>query len=217
MANDKKLGPNRKGIPGGFLLVLLAAILVVLGVQAFSSDRSGKVAFSHQAEHLTNLDLIIPEDNQKIAQNDNLVTFSGRFRDAVSSEGEDRYRYLELLNNNHQMQGEHTRLGLDLNGLQKNVEDSADLYLALSGQSLPKNGYTVVGALYDTPERQSTVVIRARSNREVVTLSLAQSALNAALRDGTTEKFRGSSKRNWRADCFTSFSSARNWSGIDQS
>lgn len=187
MANEKKSGPNRKGIPGGFLLVLLAAVLIVLGVQTFSSDRSGKVSFSHQVEHLTNLDLIVPEDNQKIAQNDNLVTFSGKFRESVSEEGGERYRYLELLNNNHQLQGEHTRLEADLNSLQKNVEDSADLYLSLSGQSIPKNGYTVVGALYDTPERQSSVIVRQISDREVITLPLAQSALNAALRDSTSE------------------------------
>ncbi len=194
MANEKKSGPNKKGIPGGFLLVLLAAVLIVLGVQTFSSDRSGKVSFSHQVEHLTNLDLIIPEDNQKIAQNDNLVTFSGKFRESTSEEGEERYRYLELLNNHHQMQGEHTRLEADLNSLQKNVEDSADLYLSLSGQTIPKNGYTVVGALYDTPERQSSVIVREISDREVIKLPLAQSALNAALRDSTPENVEESRK-----------------------
>jgi len=194
MANEKKSGPNKKGIPGGFLLVLLAAVLIVLGVQTFSSDRSGKVSFSHQVEHLTNLDLIIPEDNQKIAQNDNLVTFSGKFRESTSEEGEERYRYLELLNNNHQMQGEHTRLEADLNSLQKNVEDSADLYLSLSGQTIPKNGYTVIGALYDTPERQSSVIVREISDREVIKLPLAQSALNVALRDSTPENVEESRK-----------------------
>lgn len=187
MANDKKPGPNRKSIPGGFLLVLLVAILVVLGVHTFSSDRSGKVSFSHQVEHLTNLDLIAPEDNQKIAQNENLVTFSGKFRDTVSTEGQERFRYLELLNNHHHLQGEQARLDAELSIMQENVEDSADLYLSLSGGSLPKNGYTVVGALYDTPDRQSAVVIRDLSDREVVTLPLAKSALNAALRDPTSE------------------------------
>jgi cell division protease FtsH len=187
MANDKKSGPNRRGIPGGFLLLLLVAVLIVIGVQTFSTDRSGKVSFSHQVEHLTNLDLLVPEENQKIAQNDNLVTFSGRFRDAASPEAKDRYRYLELLNNQYQMQGERTRLGSDLDGMKKNVEESADLYLALSGQPLPKNGYTVVGSLYDTPDRQSSVIIRDVSDREVVSLPIAQSALGAALADPSFE------------------------------
>lgn len=194
MANEKKSGPNRKGIPGGFLLVLLAAVLIVLGVQTFSSDRAGKVSFSHQVEHLTNLDLTIPEDNQKIAQNEHLVTFFGKFRDVTTPEGADRYSYLELLNANHQLEAEHARLGADLETMQKNVEDSADLYISLSGQSLPRNGYTVVGSLYDTPERQSSVVIRELKNREVVTLPLAQNSLNASLSNLTLENVEESRK-----------------------
>ena len=97
-----KMRPDqKKGFPGGFLLFLLAAVLVILGIQTFTADRSARVSFSHQVEHLTNLNLTVPEENRKIAQNENLVTFSGRFRERIPDESAERYRYLELLNQNH--------------------------------------------------------------------------------------------------------------------
>src|SRR5579872_6093191 len=102
-----KMRPDsKKGFPGGFLIFLLAAILIILGIQTFTSDHSAKVSFSHQVEHLSNLGLTVPEENRKIAQNENLVTFSGRFRDRLSEESTDRYRYLELLNRNHELVAE---------------------------------------------------------------------------------------------------------------
>lgn len=180
MANDKRQKPDlKKAFPGGFLL-LMAAVLIFLGIQSLTSEGSGKVAFSHQVEHLTNLDLTIPEDNHKVAQNDNLVTFSGKFRDTLSADSSDRYKYLELLNANHELKGEQTRLLADLDVMQKNVQDSADLFLRLSGQQIPRTGYTVVGTLYDTPERQSSVVIRNLTDRDLVSQAVAASALDVA-------------------------------------
>jgi len=181
MANDKKpkIDP-RKGFPGGFLLFLLVAVSLILGIQAFTSDPAAKVSFSHQVEHLTNLDLIVPEANGKIAQNDNLVTFNGRFRDTLPETAVDRYRYLELLNQNHNLTADKVRLSADLDTLQKTVRDATDLYLHLSGQSLPRNGFTVVGTLYDTPDRASSVTVQTLSKRNVVNVPLVQSSLNAA-------------------------------------
>jgi len=51
---DKQQEP-RKRFPGGFLLFLLAAILIILTVQNLSGEKGGKVSFSHQVEHLVNL------------------------------------------------------------------------------------------------------------------------------------------------------------------
>jgi len=188
MANEKRPKQDpKKSFPGSFLLFLLAAVLIIIGVQSFSSDRAGKVSFSHQVEHLTNLNLIVPEDNQKIAQNDNLVTFSGHFRESLPEESTDRYRYLELLNANHTYHGEQDRLTTDLDGLQKNVREAADIYLQVNGNPLSKNGYTVVGTLYDTPDRQNSVVIKTLSDRELVTLPAAKSALFAAQANSTDE------------------------------
>ncbi|HEY4255115.1 MAG TPA: ATP-dependent zinc metalloprotease FtsH [Chlamydiales bacterium] len=188
MANEKKpkIDP-RKSFPGGFLLFLLVAVSIILGIQALTSEPVAKVSFSHQLEHLTNLDLIVPEDNRKIAQNDNLVTFSGHFRDALPEDGVDRYRYLELVNESHNLAADKARLSAQLDGLQKNVKDAADLYLHLNGQPLPKNGFTVVGTLYDTPDRSSSIVIRALSKKEMVSVPLVQTSLNLAAQTQSAE------------------------------
>jgi cell division protease FtsH len=183
-----KMRPDpKKGFQNSFFLFILAAILIVIGVQTFSGNSSGKVSFSHQAEHLTNLNLTVPEENRKIAQNENLVTFTGRFRDRLHDESSERYRYLELLNRNHELTSEAKRLGAELDSLKKNVQDAADLYLHISGQILPRAGYTVVGPLHDTPDRDSAIVMRGRSEREVVNLPLVQKSLTLARQLQTPE------------------------------
>lgn len=180
-----KMRPDsKKGFPGGFLLFVLAGFLLVFGINTFTGGSSGKVSFSHQAEHLTNLNLTVPEENRKIAQNDNLVTFSGRFRDSVPDESSDRYRYLELLDENHRLSTDTAQLSQELDQLQKNVQEAADLYLHVSGQPLPRSGYMVVGTLYDTLDRNSSVVIKNLSNRSVPTLPFVQKSLSFAQSKG---------------------------------
>ncbi len=183
-----KMRPDpKKGFPGGFLVFLLAAILIILGIQTFTSDKVAKVSFSHQVEHLSNLNLTVPEENRKIAQNENLVTFSGRFRDRLSDESNERYRYLELLNRNHELKAESSRLSSELETLQKNVQDAADLYLHISGQTLYRSGFTVVGSLYDTPDRDSAIVIKGLSDREVANVPFVQRALGLAQQAQTVD------------------------------
>lgn len=180
-----KMRPDsKKSFPGGFLLFVLAGFLLVFGINTFTGGSSGKVSFSHQAEHLTNLNLTVPEENRKIAQNDNLVTFSGRFRDSVPDESSDRYRYLELLDENHRLSADTTQLSQELDQLQKNVQEAADLYLHVSGQPLPRSGYMVVGTLYDTLDRNSSVVIKNLSSRSVPTLPFVQKSLSFAQSKG---------------------------------
>lgn len=170
----------RKGFPGGFLLFLFAAILLVLGVQTFTSERSARISFSHQVEHLANLSLTNPEENQKIAQNENLVTFHGRFRDHLPEESKERYRYLELLNANHQLTREVEQLRSELDLQQKNAISAADLYLHLNGQPLSRPGFTVVSPLYDTPDRDNSIVIQSLSDREIGSLPFVQKGLALA-------------------------------------
>jgi len=98
---------SKRGFPGGFFIFLLAAILIILTVQNLGGDKTAKVAFSHQLEHLVNLDLIQKEDSRKIALNDNLVTFSGKFKDKQSDDAKARFRYLDLLNRNHELSGQN--------------------------------------------------------------------------------------------------------------
>ena len=81
MDQSNKPQEPRKRFPGGFILFLLAAVFIILTVQNLSSDKGGKVSFSHQVEHLVNLDFLHRNDSVKTAQNDNLVTFTGKLCD----------------------------------------------------------------------------------------------------------------------------------------
>lgn len=185
MANAKP--DNKKGFPGGFFLFFVLALLTFLGVQALSSDSTAAVSFSHQVEHLVNLQLTTPEDNRKIAQNEHLVTFSGKFQPQLSEESTERYRYLELLNQHHELQGEETRLTNELQALHKSVQEAADLYLHMSGTPIPRKGYTVVSSLYDTPGRDNAITIKTLSDRDIISLPVTQKALQLARDQGTPE------------------------------
>lgn len=168
--NNKKNSPPKRSFPGSFFLFLLAAIFIVFVIQNFTNQKTAKVSFSHQLEHLVNLNLIHPEENRKTALNDNHVTFSGKFRSAETPEGKKRYRFLELLNQQHQFQGELTRINGELEIQSRRVKDAADWFLHLSGLAIPSGGYVVVGGAYDSPDRQNRIVIKSLSDRDVVSL-----------------------------------------------
>lgn len=171
--NDNK-NPNakpKKGMPGGFFLFVLAMILIILTIQTLTTDKKGKVAFSHQIEHLVNLDLVHPEESRKIAQNDNLVTFSGAFREKETQEGSERFRYLEQLNENHELQNNKENLAKSLDLSQKNVTDAAQWFLLITGMDVSKNGYAVVGSVYDTPQRVNSIIIKNVPDSDIVSLA----------------------------------------------
>jgi len=171
---------QKKGFPSGFLLLIVAAVLLIFGIQTFTSDPAARVSFSHQVEHLTNLNLTVPEGNHKIAQNEHLVTFSGKFRDQLLDESIERFRYLELLNQNHELKQESARLEGELNSLGKSVRDASLLYLTLSGQNIPRSGFVVVGSLYDTSEREGAIVIKEVPVSDTVSFPLVQRTLALA-------------------------------------
>src|ERR1700688_885671 len=113
MAEDKK-SDIKKSFPNGFVWFLLAAVFLALMVQNFIDTKFAKVSFSYQLEHLVNLQLIQPEDSRKIALNDNLATFSGKFRERLTEEGKNRFKYLELLHTNHELVREKERVSHEL-------------------------------------------------------------------------------------------------------
>lgn len=184
--NNQQGPEQKKRFPGGFLLFLLAAILVILTVQNLSSDdKGGKVSFSHQVEHLVNLDLIHKDESRKTALNDNLVTFSGKFQDRLTDDAKDRYRFLELLNENHELsQGKQT-IAADLTTLDQNVRDSAERFLQLSGIPIPKRGYVVVSPAYDTDDRENGIVIRSLSELSALNLIDVKNQLSQATSNPT--------------------------------
>jgi cell division protease FtsH len=159
MADDNKQN-FKKGISNSFVWFLMAAFLFALMIQNFIDTKFAKVSFSYQLEHLVNLQLLQPEDSRKIALNDNLVTFSGKFRDRLTDEGKHRYKYLELLNANHELKAEQARVKEELKNLKTRIFDAANLFLQLTGLTIPKEGYVVIDDLYNTTDEDHSVIIK---------------------------------------------------------
>lgn len=157
--NDDKKQDLKKGFSNSFGWFLMLAFLVALLVQSFLDTKFAKVSFSYQLEHLVNLQLIQPEESRKIALNDNLVTFSGKFRDRLTDEGKNRYKFLELLNTNHELNSEKERLSSDITTLRGKIVESADRFIQLSGITISRDGYVVVDSLYNSGDQDFSVVI----------------------------------------------------------
>jgi cell division protease FtsH len=184
--DDMRPDSGKRGFPGGFFVFLLALVLVILTVQNLNHERKGKVAFSYQLEHLVNLDLIQKEESRKIALNDNLVSFSGKFKDRQSDEAKTRYRYLELLSRNHELTGQKNDLDQALIASRIQVKEAADLFLQLTGESIPKGGFVVVDPIYNTATEENAIVLKVRSDKEVTSLvDLEQLATGTSLSSGS--------------------------------
>ena len=160
--------PEQRKFPGGFIIFLLAGLLIFLTMQNLSNDQTAKVAFSHQMEHLVDLDLIQPSESRKIAQNDNLVTLTGKFRDRLTDDAKARYKYLDLLSTHNELTENGQKIQGDLADLQKGVLASADWFLHLSGLPMPANGYWIVSPVYNTPERDNGIVLKSLSENPMI-------------------------------------------------
>lgn len=168
--NKYKQDPGKKSFPTTFFLFLFAVVLLVVTVQNFMTTKQAKVAFSHQVEHLVNLNLIVPEDSRKVSLNDNLVTFSGKFQERETEEGKKRFKYLELLDANHSLKSSKDETATSLDLLEHKIRDAANLYLKLSGTPIPATGYKVIGDAYDLPERQNAIIIKQSPAIDVISL-----------------------------------------------
>lgn len=176
---------QKKKLPGGFLLFLIAMVLVIMTIHSLTSGKEGKVSFSHQVEHLVNLDLLKSDENKQTAQSETLTTFSSEFKEQTTEEGNRRYHYLELLNENHELTQTISQFSTELNSLNKNVVASADLYLHLTETPLGPRGYTVIGTDYATG-RDKGVVIKSLSSKEIVSIKDVESSLIKAKSSPTT-------------------------------
>ena len=186
MSDDKK--PDlRKSFPGGFIWLLMAAFLFALMLQNYIETKFAKVSFSYELEHLVNLQLIQPEDSRKTALNDNLVTFAGKFREKQTEEGKTRFKYLELLNENHELNQEKETYAKDLLSLRGKISESADWFLHLSGIPIPPGGYVIVDELYNSPGQDHSVVIHDLSKKNITSLADLKSRL-ATLQEKPTEE-----------------------------
>ncbi len=180
MSHENKKPEGKKKLPSGFILFLLASVLIVLLIQNFLGSPSGRVSFSHQLEHLVNLDLIEKDQSKKTALNDNLVTFSGKFKDSLNETSKARYRYLELLDRNHELKSDRETLSKDLSALEDNVKNAAILFLQLSSIQVPKGGYRVIDPYYDNADRINAIVIKQIPDSEEVSVRSVEGEIKGA-------------------------------------
>ena len=145
-------------------------------LQNFLETKQAKVSFSYQLENLVNLGLIQPEDSRKIALNDNLVSFSGKFRDRLTDDSKNRFKYLELLNRSHELKGEKEHTEEELSTLRSKVEDSAGWYLRMTDTPIPSGGYIVVDDTYNTLEHDYGIVIKELPKKNIESLSSLDTA-----------------------------------------
>ncbi len=176
--SDDKGQDLKKNVPSGFVWFVMAAFLLALFVQNFIETKFAQVSFSYQLEHLVNLQLLHPEDSRKIALNDNLVSFSGKFRDRVTEEGKQRFKFLELLNANHELRAEKERLKTALTDQQNKVIESANSFFSLSGLPIPSEGYSIIDGLSHGPEKDYSITLHEVSNKNKVNLASLSNQLN---------------------------------------
>jgi ATP-dependent metalloprotease FtsH len=173
MADGNSSDP-KKAFSNSFVWFLLGAILLVMMVQNMLDSSAANVSFSYQLEHLVNEELIQPEDSKKTALNDNLVSFSGKFKEHLSEEGKNRYKYLELLNAHNELKTDQERIKEELNSLKSKVIESSDYFLKISGIAIPKGGYAVVEDNSSSYPKDSSIYINQTSTANLFTLKNAE-------------------------------------------
>jgi len=164
MADGKK--PKKK-MANSLIFVLLGVLLVLMLVQNAYGTKNARVAFSYQLEHLVNLDLLQTEESRKTATSNNLVTFSGKFRETKTQAGKQRYTYLERIEEQNDLNDEMLRLEQDLLQFRTRVVNAAILYLGVSGSKIPPGGYVVISEFYDTPDHKHSIIIKDLPDRTI--------------------------------------------------
>jgi len=169
--NDEKKPETKKNFSNSLVLIVMGVILALIVIQNFLETKVARVSFSYQLEPLVNLDLIQPEESRKTAATSNLVTFSGRFRDRLTDEGKNRFKYLDLLDTNHELALEKNQLQTQLTTLKKRVETASGLFLRIMGKPLPHAGYSVFDEIFDTPEHQDHITITTLPEKNFASLA----------------------------------------------
>ncbi len=171
---------SKKNLPGSFFLLLLLSLLAVASLQNFISTKRANVSFSYQLEHLVNLGMLVPEESKKVAQNDKLVTFTGKFHKELSEEGQERFKYLDRLNQQHQLKNEKDYTLESLAKEKAQVEAAAKWYLSVSAYKAESSGFRVVGEIYDTPQLANHIIL-ADQPEAAVNLRLLEQEFSAGV------------------------------------
>lgn len=173
--NDKPPGKKRR-LPSGMFFFILLGLFFFLTMNSKTGTKEATVGFSYQLENLVNLDLINPDKSKKVALNDNLVTFSGQFRDEKSETGQQRYNFLSHLFERNKLGEKRLELTGQLDAEKSRVLAAADWYLHLMGIALPKGGWVVVSPHHDTPGHSSALILNQLSDKQVIGLKELKAA-----------------------------------------
>ncbi len=142
MANDNKNPNQKKGIPGALIIFIIGAFVLMFMKNATPVENA-EVAFSHQIEHLVNLDLLNPKESGKVAINENLVSFAGRFRDQQTEESKLRFRFLSLLDEHNALSLERVQLMQKMQISEGEMQKAVRYFYEISGLS-PKTSNIVI-------------------------------------------------------------------------
>ena len=157
--NDGKKPEQGKALAQSLFFILLGGLFILMILQGILGEKTAHISFSYQLEHLVNLDLIQPEESRKTATNANLVTFSGRFREDKTEVGKQRFRYIELIEEQNSLNLELSHVEQEMQQERKRIESAATLFLTCSGLPVPPTGYAVFSEYFDTPDHQNRIVI----------------------------------------------------------
>ena len=158
----------------------MGVILALIIIQNFLDTKVANVSFSYQLESLVNLDLIQPDESRKTAATGNLVTFSGRFRERLTDEGKNRYKYLELLDQSHELKLEKSQIETNLDMQKKRVDEAAALFLRIQGKPITNSGFTVVDEMFDTPDRTNHIILKNVQENDFASLQTIRDKLSSA-------------------------------------
>lgn len=184
MAHDNKKPSDKKGIPGILILFILGTF-VLLMMRNTTTENSANIAFSHQVEHLVNLDLLEPEQSNKIAINENLVTFAGRFRDKKSNETRVRYNFLSLLDAGNRLKAEKKSLTAKVAEADVQMKKSAIYFYELLGENASSASTTIIPrSEWKGSELPSVSIDLARINRPSANMQSVMALYDVVARTG---------------------------------
>ena len=170
--NQGNKAPERKSGISSILIFFIIGAFVLLLMRNTEGVERANVSFSHQIEHLVNLDLLQPKFSAKTAINENLVSFSGKFRDKKSEESKKRFRYLTLLEESNQFKEVKKESLKKIGKEQKQILANATYFYQLIGKKSLSSTQVIVPRYEEKGVLLSPIILDLRSiNPFPVTLS----------------------------------------------
>lgn len=189
MPSDSKKDP-KKPVPRGIWLIFISVLaFVYLASNNYPPKKSARITNSFQLEHLVNLDLIAPEKSQKVSINDQLVSFSGCFRQELTEDNQAKFDYLDLLNQKHKLvQSQREKIEAS-QLLRAKILQAGDYYLNSVGDGLKEEfgGYVLDSGLADALQLFPPIALKSLSPRSLQTLKNFQTSIEQAKHEATSK------------------------------